>query len=207
MKTVKKISTLLLAVPILLATLALNTADNAKLDPIPWKIDKVHSNIKFQVRHFFTPVEGSFEDYEGKIHFSPDDLAGSTIDVKIPIESINTKNKKRDGHLMSEDFFHAEKHPYMHFKSTSIKKAKGKNSFVAKGTMTIRGEKKDFDLPFQLLGVQDHPMKDDGTKLAGIKSSFKINRTDYNVGVNDWAATAVVGDEVTVELLLELNSI
>ena len=206
MKQPKSLILKLLILPILFATFAFSTVENRVLDPIPWKIDKVHSNIKFQIRHFFTPVEGSFEDYSGDIHFNPDDLAASKIDVEIPISSINTKNKKRDGHLMSPDFFHAEKHPNMTFKSSEIKKADGTNAYVAVGTLSIRDVTKDFELPFQVLGVQDHPMKEDDTKLAGIKSSFTIDRTEFNVGVDDWAATTVVGDEVTVDLLLELNS-
>jgi polyisoprenoid-binding protein YceI len=31
-------------------------------------------------------------------------------------------------------------------------------------------------------------------------------RTDFGVGVGDWAATAVVGDEVNIQLNLELNT-
>lgn len=207
MKSTKSFILKLLILPVLFATFAFSTVENRVLDPIPWKIDKVHSNIKFQIRHFFTPVEGSFEDYTGDIHFNPDDLGASKINVEIPISSINTKNEKRDGHLMSPDFFNAEKYPNMSFKSSEIKKADGNNAYVALGKLTIREVTKDFKMPFKVLGVQDHPMKDDDTKLAGIKSSFTIDRTDFNVGVNDWAATTVVGDEVTVDLLLELNSL
>jgi polyisoprenoid-binding protein YceI len=51
----------------------------------------------------------------------------------------------------------------------------------------------------------DNPMKE-GTLVAGIKSSMMIDRTDYTVGTGDWASDAVIGDEVTVDLNLELNA-
>jgi len=202
----KRLKHITLILPAFILAVAFTSVENRTVEPIAWKVDKVHSSIKFQVRHFFTPVEGSFTDYKGDIHFSPEDLSASKINVEIPISSINTNNEKRDGHLMSPDFFHAEKYPLMSFTSETIKKGRKKNEYIAEGTITIRGVEKNFSLPFNVLGIQDHPMKE-GTKLAGIKSEFTIDRTEFNVGVNDWAATTVIGDEVTVSLLLELNSI
>lgn len=92
----------------------------------------------------------------------------------------------------------------MTFNSTSISKT-GENEFVAEGQLQIKDTTKNIELPFTLLGIQDHPMQEN-TKLAGIKSTFSLDRTAYGVGVGDWAATTVVGDEVDVTLTLELNS-
>lgn len=172
--------------------------------PTAWKIDATHSNVSFEITHFFTPVEGQFQDYSSEIYFDPNNLEESSISVDIMVSSVDTDNEKRDGHLQSPDFFNAKKYPKISFKSSKITK-EGDNKFAAHGTLTIKDTTKDFKLPFTLLGVKEHPMKEN-TKLAGIKSDFTINRTDYGVGVGDWAATAVVGDEVDVSLALELNS-
>lgn len=169
-----------------------------------WSIDKSHSNINFTITHFFTPVDGSFENYTSNIQFDPNDLENSSIEVTIPVESINTENERRDNHLKSEDFFNASEWPNIQFVSSSIEQT-GENQFVAHGELTIRDETREFDLPFELLGVMDHPMRDN-TKVAGITASAQLNRTDYGVGVGDWAATAVVGDEVDIQLNLELNA-
>lgn len=169
-----------------------------------WSIDQAHSNINFSITHFFTPVDGSFEDYAANITFDPADLENSSIDVTIPVESINTENERRDNHLKSEDFFNASEWPDIHFVSNSIEQT-GENQFVAHGELTIRDVTKQFDLPFELLGVMDHPMREN-TKIAGIVASAQLNRIDYGVGVGDWAATAVVGDEVNIQLNLELTA-
>lgn len=169
-----------------------------------WSIDKSHSNVNFTITHFFTPVDGAFEDYTADIQFNPNDLENSSIDVTIPVSGINTENDRRDNHLKSEDFFNAEEWPNIHFVSNSIEQT-GENQFVAHGELTIRDVTREFELPFELLGVMDHPMRD-GQKVAGITASAKLNRTDYGVGVGDWAATAVVGDEVDIRLNLELNA-
>ncbi|MDR9415115.1 MAG: YceI family protein [Gracilimonas sp.] len=169
-----------------------------------WVLDKSHSTVQFQIKHFFTPVTGRFDDYQTDIKFDPEDLANSSIDVTIPISSINTQNEKRDNHLKSEDFFNTNKWPNLKFKSDEIRKT-GESTFVAIGALTIRDVTKKIELPFTLLGVMDHPMME-GTKVAGITANTTINRTDFGVGVGDWAATMVVGDEVNIDLNLELNS-
>lgn len=169
-----------------------------------WELDKSHSSIQFSIKHFFTSVNGRFEDYKTDIKFDPNDLQNSSIDVEIPVNSVNTQNEKRDNHLRSEDFFNTKQWSDIRFSSSDIRKT-GDNQFVASGELTIRDVTKNIELPFTLLGVMDHPMMED-TKVAGINASTSINRTDFGVGVGDWAATMVVGDEVVIDLNLELNS-
>jgi polyisoprenoid-binding protein YceI len=185
--------------------LAMNDVNSDEdLRSIPWEIDSAHSAINFTIKHFFTPVDGTFEDYDATVMFNPDDLENSMIDVTIPVSSINTRNDRRDGHLQSEDFFNAERWPNITFTSNSIE-SRGDNQFVAIGEMTIRDITREFELPFTLQGMMDHPMQEN-TTVAGIVANAKLMRTDYGVGVGDWAATAVVGDEVDITLNLELTT-
>lgn len=169
-----------------------------------WMVDEAHSVVEFSVRHFFTPVSGRFGEFQADIQFDPDNLGESRINVTIPVESVNTENSKRDNHLSSEDFFNAEEWPEIRFVSNSIRKT-ADNTFVARGQLTIRDVTKTIDLPFELLGIMDHPMMEN-TRVAGFTARTKINRTDFGVGVGDWAATMVVGDEVDIQINLELNS-
>lgn len=167
-----------------------------------WTVDKSHSAVNFTINHFFTPVDGNFNDYDATVYFDPENLSGSHIDVTIPVESVNTRNDRRDNHLRSEDFFNTSVWPNIRFVSNTIEHS-GDNRFVAKGELTIRDVTHSFELPFELLGVMDHPMREN-TKVAGIVAETELMRTDYGVGVGDWAATAVVGDRVNIRLNLEL---
>ena len=199
MKTLNKITTIFAVAIFALSSIALT-----KYAATNWTIDKAHSAIIFKVTHFFTPVNGQFKDYEATVNFDPENLEESMIDVKIMVNSIDTDNERRDGHLKTADFFNAEKWPHITFKSSNIEKT-GENEFVANGTLTIKDVSKEVELPFTLLGVQDNPMKEN-TLVAGITASTMVNRTDYTVGTGDWASDAVIGDEVTVDLNLELNA-
>jgi polyisoprenoid-binding protein YceI len=197
----KKATYITLAAFLFTAFAAFTTIDR---EATSWQVDKAHSTIKFTINHFFTPVTGTFDDVDATINFDPENLAESRIDVSIPIESVNTRNDRRDNHLKSEDFFNTSEWPNMEFVSNSIEQT-GENQFVARGELTIRDVTREFDLPFELLGVMDHPMQEN-TRVAGIVANAELMRNDFGVGVGDWAATAVVGNKVDIELQLELNA-
>lgn len=178
--------------------------DNDENTAAEWEVDRAHSAVNFTVNHFFTPVDGTFDDFNAEIIFDPENLEASNINVTIPVESVNTRNDRRDNHLLSGDFFNAEQWPNITFVSHSIEQT-GDNEYVANGELTIRDVTREFQLPFELLGVMEHPMQEN-TRVAGIVANSELMRTDYGVGVGDWAATAVVGDRVNITLNLELTS-
>jgi polyisoprenoid-binding protein YceI len=105
--------------------------------------------------------------------------------------------------LQSGDFFESEVHPKMTFTSSSITKT-GDNTYVMAGELKIKDVAKQVEIPFTLLGVQDHPTREN-TLVAGFESSFTLNRLEYGVGSGNWVSTAVVSDELTVNLFLSVN--
>lgn len=201
----KTLRTLALMVALLLPTalLATDVKDNDKNASVKWNLDRTHSNVTFSIRHFFTPVIGKFTSYTVDLNFNPDDLANSNVVVDMDVNSVNTNNERRDGHLKEADFFEAEKFPKMTFSSTNITKT-GTNQFLMRGNLTIKNVTKPIEIPFTLLGVADHPSREN-TLVAGLEGSFKMNRIDYGVGTGDWVSTAVVSDELTVNIFLSVN--
>jgi polyisoprenoid-binding protein YceI len=58
----------------------------------------------------------------------------------------------------------------------------------------------------ELLGIGDVKMNLIGkTTVASLHIKHQLNRNDYGVGAGSWAATAVVGDQVNVDVLMELH--
>lgn len=167
-----------------------------------WNIDNNHTSISFEATHFFTPVAGSFKDFDGNLNFDPENLESSSADFTVQIASVETDNEKRNGHLQSEDFFDAKKYPEMKFISSSF--AKNGEDYTIIGNLTIRDITKEISVPVKMLGIGDHPMKK-GKLNTAMRAEFSLNRNDYEVGSGSWTATAVVGDEVKVSVLLEAN--
>ncbi len=168
-----------------------------------WKLDKAHTSVNFSINHFFSAVTGKFTKFDGAFNFDPANLQGSKVGFTIPVSSVNTGDKKRDKHLQSADFFDAKTYENISFTSTSFEKKSDKD-FVVHGKLTLRNTTKDVELPFQITGQMEHPMMK-GTMIMGLALNTKLNRTAYGVGTGSWAATMVVGDEVDININMELN--
>jgi len=171
-----------------------------------WAVDRAHSDVSFTVHHFFTPVRGSFDDFDITLQFDPNDPAASKVTARIPVASVDTGNTKRDDHLRSPDWFEVDAHPVMTFESSSVRAA-GDHRLVADGTLTIKGVSRRISLPIEILGVQDIPEVMQGMvgakQVASFRATTSVDRNDFGVGVGNWAATTVVGDTVDIELLIE----
>jgi polyisoprenoid-binding protein YceI len=95
-----------------------------------WRLDPARSSVAFHVRHFYglMTVEGSFADYEGSLDLS----ATPAVELRIQAGSLDTRQKRRDEHLRSEDFFDVERHPQVCFISNSAR--------LDRDTLHVRGE-------------------------------------------------------------------
>lgn len=168
-----------------------------------WKTDPAHSGIHFGVKHIFSTVHGFFEDFESTTHFDPENLGASSFDFSVKVKSVNTNNRKRDGHLRSDDFFSAKKYPEMTFKSTRITHKQG-NQYVVEGKMTVKDVTKSVAIPFTFFGTQDNPF-DPNVAVAGFEARFTIDRLAYGVGNGKFLKMGVVGQEVDVVITMEMT--
>lgn len=168
-----------------------------------WSLDNSHSSVKFTVEHLvISEVEGSFKMFDGKVVSPSEDFTNAVVNFTVDVNSINTDNEKRDGHLKSDDFFNAEKYPKMSFTSTSFKKVKG-NAYTLEGNLTIRDVTKKVKFAVVYGGTVKDPY---GNIKAGFKASSKISRKEYGL---KWSAMteaggAVVGDDVNMIINVEL---
>ena len=88
-----------------------------------YKIDPSHSEIHFKVKHLMiTTITGSFSKYDATMTSEKDDFSDAAISFEADVASISTNSEQRDGHLLSDDFFNAEKFPKLTFESTGIEK-------------------------------------------------------------------------------------
>jgi polyisoprenoid-binding protein YceI len=168
-----------------------------------WAIDAAHTEVGFSVSHMVvSEVEGEFKSYSGKVLLDEKDLTKSQVEFSADIASIDTGVGDRDKHLRSGDFFDAEKFPKLTFKSKKITKA-GKG-YKIKGDLTIRGVTKEVTLDASISDAITNPW---GKQVRGAKITGKINRDDFGVSWNKALdkGGVVVGQEVTIEVKLELN--
>jgi polyisoprenoid-binding protein YceI len=168
-----------------------------------WKLDKVHSVVKFSVTHMVvSETEGSFKLFDGTVDHTKADFSDAKVNFTVDVNSISTDNEGRDKHLKSDDFFSAEKFPQMKFESTSMTPLGG-NKYKLAGNLTIKDVTKPVTFDVTYGGTITTSR---GTK-AGFKATTTINRFDYNL---KWdrateAGSLVVSKEVEVTIKVELD--
>ncbi len=168
-----------------------------------YTIDKGHSDVSFQVRHFVTKVRGNFGDFAGTIVKDDADLSKASVEFTIQAASIDTGIADRDNHLKSPDFFDVANHPTIAFKSTKVEKV-SETEYKVTGDFTMRGVTKVITLPVSFDGeVADGR----GGYTGGFSTSSKINRKEFNINWNKALDNGgfVLSDDVDVAINLEVK--
>src|SRR5207237_8688566 len=86
-----------------------------------WYIDPSHTAVNFSVKHMMvTTVRGSLGKVRGRIELDPEYPEKGDFEISATGKGISTGDARRDGHLQSADFFHAEKYHEITFNSNAI---------------------------------------------------------------------------------------
>ncbi|ANF81596.1 polyisoprenoid-binding protein [Acinetobacter sp. NCu2D-2] len=185
-----------------LKTLALglvvaSTAAFAMAKPVTYTIDPTHTATVFTWNHFgFSTPSGNFSDIQGKIVVDTAKPANSSVNVTIPLSSLNTNVGALDEHLKGADFFDAAKYPNITFKSTKVQSL-GNNKYKITGNLTVKDVTKPVVLDAVLNKQGEHPMAK--VPAIGFNATTSFNRSAFGVG----AYVPNVGDKITVNITTE----
>jgi polyisoprenoid-binding protein YceI len=163
-----------------------------------WQSDPVHSHVGFSVKHVVGTFRGSFGEFEATLS----DASGEPqLSGQVPVESVQVKEENLQGHLLSPEFFDAEKTPQISFNSTGLAVEDGQ--IVVDGDLTVRGTTKAVVARGEISDPAPGP---DGNDHIGIDLESKVDRHDYGL---DWqmelpGGGKTLGDEVTLSVHLEL---
>lgn len=147
------------------------------------------SSVTYQIKNMGINTSGKFKSMSADIVFDKANLAESSIEASVDVNSIDSDSEGRDNHLKAEDFFNAAAYPKITMKSVAFK-AKGGNKYTGTFNITIKGKTKAIEVPFTYT---------DGPNMGLFKGGFKINRKDFGVGGN----SMVLADEATIDLMVE----
>ena len=166
-----------------------------------WPLDGMHSGVHFKVRHIgLSSVHGRFNRFDATLTVG-ETLADTRVDATIEMSSVDTNQPDRDAHLLSTDFFAAEKNPQIRFTSTGV--AGTEDDLELTGELTINGITRTVSFPVEFNGIEVHPA--DGKDHAGFSASTVLNRNDFGVDFNMPLGMdkLALGEKVNVELELQ----
>lgn len=135
-----------------------------------------------------SPIAGRFSRWSARIRFSPDQLDQSTIAASIDLTSATTADGQRDDMVRGASFLDASANPDAKFTATGFRRA-GKDRYEASGSLALKGVTRPVRLHFTL--------RLDGDR-AHVAGNASLDRTHFNVGTGEWAATDAVPAQVVV---------
>jgi polyisoprenoid-binding protein YceI len=166
-----------------------------------WKSDPVHSSVGFSVRHTAGTFRGGFDDYEVSLELIDGEprLTGA-----VRVESVDVKDENLKGHLLSPEFFDAERHPEITFAARDVREDAG--GIVVEGDLTVKGNTKSVEARGSFNGPV--AVTGGGGQRIGLDLETVVDRHDFGL---DWNADLpdgqkMLGDDVTLTVHLELAS-
>ena len=164
-------------------------------------LDASHSHVGFSVRHaMVSRTKGQFAEVDGTIHIAENPLE-SWVEVDIAVGSLDTRDEKRDGHLRSADFFDADNHPTVHYRSTKVTPADD-SRWVVEGELTVKGVTRPVGLEVTFEGGAKDPW---GNSRIGFTARAEVNREDFGLTWNQALETGgvLVGKQVRIDIEAE----
>ena len=151
-----------------------------------WNMDTSHSRIGFSVKHAgISKVRGEFTEAESQ-------MVDGRVRTVIKIDSFNSGDSNRDGHVKGEDFFNVKQYPEMVFDGYL-------EGEYLRGNLTVKDVTRPVELELDELGVAIDPF---GNARAGTEARAVISRKDFGLTWNAALETGgvLVGDKVTITL-------
>jgi polyisoprenoid-binding protein YceI len=183
----------------LIAVIVIAGLSPAVLSAETYQFDPSGSTIGFSVHQFLGTTQGRFTKFNGKINVEREHPENSSVTAQIDVHSIDTRIKKRDDHLRSEEFFNVEKFPQITFKSHSVKQT-GPQSGDIVGDLTMHGLTKPVTLHVKLVT----PLNDTKRTRWAVTVD-PITRRDFNLMFAP-ATETVSGISQTVAINIEIEA-
>ena len=153
-----------------------------------WTVNHEESRLGFIGVQGGAEFARHFDIWEAEIAFDPADLEASSVTVTITMESADAGASQRNELLPGGEWFDIETHPQASFDTTGFTHLGG-SDYEAAAELTIRDVTQSVVLPFTL------EIDGDTARVAG---ELELMRTEYNVGIGQWASADPVAFEVRV---------
>ena len=135
-----------------------------------WTLDPAKTTVGFRTRVFrVLPVKGTARALSGEAQITADgDTKGTLV---IDAGSFDTKNKKRDEHLRSADFFDVSTYPTIAFTADDVRSI-GPGCLDVHGLLTVHGRSERVNLKADVSG---------GDSSVSVATEFEIDRSLFGL--------------------------
>lgn len=169
-----------------------------------WKIDPNHTSVEFAVAHMHVSTFRSrFGEVAGEVVLDLEDPASSSIEARVAVQSLQIREKGFYDKLMGPDFFAAEAHPQMTFRSTKVARLDD-TRWRAEGELTLRGVAKPLTLEIEAQGGGNNPFA--RVPMQAFLATGTLDRAEWGMKWNVPLdiGKPYLGEQVQLRLQVEL---
>ncbi|PIW29542.1 MAG: polyisoprenoid-binding protein [Rhodobacterales bacterium CG15_BIG_FIL_POST_REV_8_21_14_020_59_13] len=175
------------------------TQDPADLPSGNWQLDTEHASAHWRSRHFgLAWFTARFDSIDASLDFDPSEPEGAQLTAIIDAGSVSTGNAAFDETLRGPNWFSAERHPQIIFRSSSIA-VTGEDTGVAEGELTIRGIAHPARMDIVFYGGNFNFLEN--RDVIGFGADMVVSRSDYGIG--PLIPATIAGDEVRIRIEAE----
>jgi polyisoprenoid-binding protein YceI len=177
---------------VLAASLALIAAP---LSATTYTLEPDYAQVVFRWSHLgFSNPAAQLSQGQGTLEFDPANPTRASVQVTIPLSTLDTGVPALDEHLRSEDFFEVAKFPTATFRSTKVEQGAGKDRLRVTGDLNLHGITKPVTLDVTVLKVGSNPRT--SLPTVGFEATTTLKRSDFGLG----AFVPQVSDEIKMQI-------
>lgn len=188
------VAALALALPAIAQSPLPGAPDSSRISAGSYDVDTDHTEVVWTVNHMgITPLSGAIAASGGTLDIDPSKPEAAEVTVTFDIADLSTTTPAFTKHLLSADFFEADKHPTATFTSTSVE-TDGEKAKIT-GNLTIKGVTRPVTLDAEFFGAGINPMSKELN--VGFTATTQIKRSEFGLG---YGVPAVTPDRVDLRI-------
>jgi polyisoprenoid-binding protein YceI len=159
-----------------------------------WHLDGTRSTVDLRSKSMWglVPVKGKFAEVSGEGVISPaGEVTGS---IRVASASVDTKNKRRDTHLRSADFFNSDVSPDITFAVDRVDVTDERATAV--GTLQVAGRQRPLEVPVSVTASGDDTVE--------LDAEIHVDRSDFGLTWNQMGMVSMK-NTITIHAVFTRN--
>lgn len=173
-------------------------AAGAPLHATTYTLEPDYTQGVFRWNHLgFSSPAAQFAQGQGTLEFDPSDPTKASVQVTIPLSTLNTGVPALDDDFRSPDFFDTAKYPTATFTSTRVEKITGTQRLKVTGDLSLHGVTRPVILEATIVRIGTNPRT--SLPTVGFEAMTTLKRSDFGLG----RYVPQVGDDIAMHIICQ----
>lgn len=164
-----------------------------------WQSVLTNSKLNYEVTFQGLPIDGRFTQFS--VDYSP----AKKLLVTVAVDSADMSDDELNSEIAGVDWFDVGRFDQAVFSSnhlvtnSSVAQSNSKESFIAEGSLTLKGVSEPVKVPFTWQPDFQNPDR------ATMSGELVLKRSDFSIGIGDWSSGDQIGIDVSVSFAVEMQ--